>query len=171
MIWHRIAGDRLRDSGLFRDVCVHGAKVRATLDPACFVDVPYDPTTGSYSYALIDLRLPWPGDKRLLGWDDYPHEGITEIEALPGYPHHFQRRAADGAWVYEPSPMRGEIGSDMDFLIQAICAYLQSSCRCAWSHAGSTGERAAGGHLTGLPRPVRCPPAARSPVLRTAVSQ
>ena len=56
MIWHQLVRNALTASGLFRDVVLVGAKVRATLDEARFFDVHYDPTTGSYSYALIDLR-------------------------------------------------------------------------------------------------------------------
>jgi hypothetical protein len=50
----------------------------------------------------------------------YPHEGVEAIRQLPGYPHHFQRRASDGAWIFEESSMRGdverEIGLVLDFL-------------------------------------------------------
>lgn len=65
IIWHKLVRNKLLASRLFRDVSLVGAKVRATLDEVQFLDIHYDPTTGSYSYALIDLRLPFPGDKRL----------------------------------------------------------------------------------------------------------
>lgn len=54
-----------------------GAKVRAVIDEARSFDIHYDPTTKGYSYALVDLRLPYPDDKQLFGWDDYPHEGVV----------------------------------------------------------------------------------------------
>ena len=43
-----------------------------------FLDIFYDPTTKSYSYSLVDLELTYKGDKRIFGWDDYPHEGVEE---------------------------------------------------------------------------------------------
>ncbi len=102
-----------------------GAKVRAVIDDARFLDIHYDPTTKSYSYALIDLSLRYPGDKRLFGWDDYPHECVAEIERLESYPHHFQRRGADGRWIFEASSMRGDIQQEMDTVIAFVKAYLQ----------------------------------------------
>lgn len=124
MIWHKGVQETLRASGLFRSIQLRGAKVRAALDDVRFLDIHYDPSTGSYSYALIDLRLPYPGDKRVFGWDDYPHEGIAEIEALESYPHHFQRRSEDGRWIYEASPMRGEIEREPAMVLEAIRTYL-----------------------------------------------
>jgi hypothetical protein len=56
MPWYKEVIEKLRGSHLFRDVQLVGGKVQ------------------SYSYALTDLRLAYPGDKRLFGWDDYPHE-------------------------------------------------------------------------------------------------
>ena len=106
MAWHQTVILKLRASGLFQEVRVVGAKVRASIGAALFVDIHFDPTTGSYSYALIDLTSLYPGDKRVLGWDDYAHEGVVELERLPTFPHHFQRRDADGRWSFEPSPMR-----------------------------------------------------------------
>ena len=102
-----------------------GAKVRASLNEARFVDIYFDPTTQSYSYALIDLSLPYPGDKRVFGWDDYPHEAVFEIQQLESYPHHFQRRAEDGSWTFEASPMRGDLKRDIDTVIAAVKVYLQ----------------------------------------------
>ena len=85
MIWHKPVLKRLETSRLFSRVSLVGAKVRAVVDEARFLDLHYDPTTGSYSYAFIDLGLPYPGDKRLFGWDDYPHEGVAEIEQLESH--------------------------------------------------------------------------------------
>lgn len=125
MLWHKVVLQRLEASGLFGEVGLVGAKVRAVIDEARFLDIHYDPTTESYSYALIDLGLPYAGDKRLFGWDDYPHEGVIEIEKLKSYPHHFQRRAEDGSWIFEASPMRGDIEHEMDTVIAVVRAYLQ----------------------------------------------
>ena len=71
-------------------------------------------------------RLPQPGDKRLLGWDDYPHEGVTEIARLESYPHHFHRRAEDGSWIFEASPMRGDIEGEIAAVIAAVKEHLQA---------------------------------------------
>jgi len=125
MAWHKVILRKLEASGLFAEVGLVGAKVRAVVDEARFLDIHYDPTTESYSYALIDLGLPYPGDKRLFGWDDYPHEGVIEIEKLKSYPHHFQRRAEDGSWIFEASPMRGDIEHEMDTVIAVVRAYVQ----------------------------------------------
>jgi hypothetical protein len=125
MIWHKAVRNKLDASGLFHEVLLVGAKVRATLDDARFFDVHYDPTTGSYSYALIDLSLPFAGDKRVMGWDDYAHEGVAEIKALASYPHHFQKRAKDGHWVFEESPMRGDVIREMDIAVAHIRSYLE----------------------------------------------
>lgn len=124
MVWHKTVTEKLRATGLFSEVSLVGAKVRAALDEARFLDIHFDPTTRSYSYALIDLRLPYPGDKRLFGWDDYPHERRTEIQQLESYPHHFQRRAEDGSWIFEPSPMRGDTEHEIDAVLTAVQAYL-----------------------------------------------
>lgn len=88
-VWHKAVRENLRDCGLFSEITLIGAKVRAILTDTQFVDIHFDPTTRSYSYALIDLRLPYPGDKRVFGWDDYPHENTEAIRQLDGYPHHF----------------------------------------------------------------------------------
>ena len=125
MLWHKVVLQRLEASGLFSEVGLVGAKVRAVIDEARFLDIHYDPTTESYSYALIDLGLPYLGDKRLFGWDDYPHEGVVEIEKLKSYPHHFQSRAQDGSWIFEASPMRGDIEHEIATVIAIVRAYLQ----------------------------------------------
>lgn len=96
MIWYKSVIEKLHASGLFGEVGLIGAKVRASLDETRFLDIYFDPATRSYSYALIDLTLAYPGDKRLVGWDDYPHEGVTAIEQLESYPHHFQEDQARG---------------------------------------------------------------------------
>jgi len=123
--WYKEVIDKLLASELFSEVNLIGAKVRASLDETRFLDLHYDPTTHSYSYALIDLELPHSGDKRLFGWDDYPHERVAELRHLESYPHHFQRRTEDGAWIFEVSPMRGNIQEEVDTLIAVLRAYLQ----------------------------------------------
>ncbi len=124
-VWHKGIVEKLRSSGLFGQVSLLGAKVRASIDETRYLDMHFDPTTQSYSYALVDLGLPSPGDKRLFGWDDYPHEGVLVIRQLESYPHHFQKRAEDGGWIFEVSPMRGDIDRDVDAVVTVVRAYLQ----------------------------------------------
>ncbi len=124
MLWHGPVLQRLRESGLFVQVIIVGAKVRASLSDTMFLDIHYDPTTGSYSYALIDLTSPYVGDKRILGWDDYPHEGIEAIRRMRSYPHHFQRRAPDGQWLFEESEMRGDIEREIELVLEVIRRHL-----------------------------------------------
>jgi len=126
MIWHKAVLQELKASHLFGQVSLIGAKVRAIVDEAHFLDLYYDPTTQSYSYAFIDLTLPYPGDKRLFGWDDYPHEGVAQIEQLESYPHHFHRRAKNGSWIFEASPMRGDIVHEIDTVIAIVKNHLQT---------------------------------------------
>jgi hypothetical protein len=123
--WYKEVIDKLLASGLFTEVNLLGAKIRASLDETRFLDLHYDPGTRSYSYALIDLKLAYPGDKRLFGWDDYPHEGVGELQDLESYPHHFQRRSEDGSWIFEESPMRGEIQVEVDTVIAGLRTHLQ----------------------------------------------
>ena len=123
-VWYKAVIKTLQASGLFSEVSLVGAKVRASLDETRFLDIHLDPTTKSYSYALIDLRLPYLGDKRVFGWDDYPHQGVVEIQHLERYPHHFQKRAEDGSWIFKPSPMQGDIDHEIDTVIAAVKAYL-----------------------------------------------
>jgi len=123
--WHKAVSEKLRACGLFNEVSLVGAKIRAVLDDTRFLDIHLDPTTQSYSYALIDLRLPYPGDKRLFGWDDYPHEEVTQIRQLQSYPHHFQRRGEGGRWLFESSPMRGDIEHEIDVVIVVVKTYLK----------------------------------------------
>jgi len=125
-MWYRQVIKVLKASGIFSEVRVVGGKVRATIDASRFLDIHYDPTSGSYSYALIDLRLPYPGDKRLFGWDDYPHEGIAELQELDSYPHHFQFRQGQ-EWIFEDSPMRGEIEREMEIVVERVKAFLSKS--------------------------------------------
>ena len=124
MSWYRAVIEKLTRVGIFEEVSIVGAKIRAGIDETTFLDIYYDPTTQSYSYALIDLKLPYPGDKRVLGWDDYPHEGMKEIENLESYPHHFQRRKEDGTWFFEKSRMRGKVEDEVDIVIAKIEDYL-----------------------------------------------
>jgi len=124
-VWYKEVLDKLIASGLFSEVNLVGAKVRASLDETRFLDAHYDPTTHSYSYALIDLKLPHSGDKRVFGWDDYPHEGVSELQELESYPHHFQRRAEDGGWIFEASAMRGDIQDEIDAVIAALRDHLR----------------------------------------------
>jgi hypothetical protein len=124
-VWYKEVLDKLIASELFGEVSLVGAKVRASIDETRFLDVHYDPITRSYSYALIDLNLPHPGDKRLLGWDDYPHEGVSELQELESYPHHLQRRTEDGGWVFEASAMRGDVQDEIDAVIAALRDYLR----------------------------------------------
>jgi hypothetical protein len=124
MSWYRAVIKKLKQAGIFAEVNIVGAKVRAVIDETTFLDIHYDPTTGSHSYALIDLKLPCKGDKRVFGWDDYPHEGVKGIEGLKSYPHHFQRRREDGKWLLEGSEMRGDVEREVEAVIVEIRAYL-----------------------------------------------
>jgi len=123
MAWYKSVLRRLEKVGVFVEVKIVGAKVRAVVDKTVFLDIHYDPATESYSYALIDLNLPYKGDKRIFGWDDYPHEGTLEIEALKSYPHHFQRRR-EGEWIFEESEMRGNIETEIEAVIMEVKSYL-----------------------------------------------
>lgn len=97
--------------------------MRAFIREELYVNIYYDPTTSSYSYALIDQTLPNPGDKRVFGWDDYPHENVPEIKQMESYPHHFQKRSQE-KWIFEESSMRGDIEREMDLVIKAVKDYL-----------------------------------------------
>jgi hypothetical protein len=123
-VWHGLVLEKLRESGLFTEVALVGAKVRASTSEALFLDIHYDPTTGSYSYALVDPTSPFPGDKRILGWNDYPHEGVESIQRLSSYPHHFQRRSPSGEWLFEESEMRGDIERDMGLVLDTLRRHL-----------------------------------------------
>jgi len=135
-IWHASIIRILRQSGLFTDVQLAGGKVRAFLSQTLFLDIHYgrafgdhyDPTSGSYSYALIDPTLPYPGDngsrlryhKRALGWDDFPHPDYAALTRLASYPHHFQERLPDGTWRFTESIFRGEIETEIMEVINVI---------------------------------------------------
>ncbi len=121
MAWHSAVIRRLQQSGLFTTVQLVGAKVRASIDDARFLDIHFDPTTHSYSYALIDSMLDVPGDKRAFGWDDCPHPGEQSMTALPSYPHHFQLRMPGGQWCFQSSPFVGDVESE----IEVVLVYLQ----------------------------------------------
>lgn len=123
-MWHRRVVELLRESGVLADVTLVGAKIRASFGETLFLDIHYDPTTGSYSYALIDLTSPHAGDKRVLGWDDYPHEGVEHIRRLTSYPHHFQQRAADGAWQFQESPLHGDVEHEIELVLEMIKTHL-----------------------------------------------
>ncbi|MBI1744906.1 hypothetical protein HYR54_17825 [Candidatus Acetothermia bacterium] len=129
MSWHNKVIDKLTKAKIFSRVELVGVKIRATLDEDRFLDIYFDPTTGSYSYALIDLTLPYPGDKRAFGWDDYPHEHTPEIKKLRSHPHHFQRRSSESVWIFEESPMRGDVEKEISIVIQAVRHYLKKRKR------------------------------------------
>lgn len=124
MTWHKSVIVRLEASGLFRNVALVGGKVRASINATNFLDIHFDPGTRSYSYALIDRELPYSGDKRIFGWDDYPHEGVAEFKRLASYPHHFQERAPDGSWMFESSPMRGDIENELEIVLAKLKEFL-----------------------------------------------
>ena len=123
-IWYTAVLATLTESGLFKSVALEGAKVRAILNENRFLDVHFDPETHSYSYAVIDLALPYAGDKRLFGWDDFPHPGNTDLESLPSHPHHFQSRTPDGAWQFMASSFRGDVADEMIEVISYLRSYL-----------------------------------------------
>ena len=123
-MWHGPVLKSLRSSGLFVEVSLIGAKVRASLSETLFLDIHFDPTAGSYSYAFVDLTAPYSGDKRILGWDDYPHESVEAIRRLSSYPHHFQRRAPNGEWIFEESPMQGDVEREMSLVLDTLSRHL-----------------------------------------------
>jgi hypothetical protein len=123
-LWHAGVMRLLRESGLFVSVQLSGGKVRAMLSETRFVDIHFDPTSRSYSYALIDLTLTDPGDKRILGWDDYPYPGLPDLAKLASSPHHFQERLTDGSWMFAESTFRGEIENELAVVLAVINEYL-----------------------------------------------
>jgi hypothetical protein len=123
-LWHVGVIQLLRQSSLFSSVQLTGGKVRAWISETLFLDVHFDPLSHSYSYALIDLTLPYPGDKRVFGWDDYPHPGELELAALPGAPHHYQERRTDGAWRFVDSSFRGNLENELPIVLAVIADYL-----------------------------------------------
>ena len=46
------------------------------------------------------------------------------VQALASYPHHFQRRAEDGSWVFEASAMRGDVAQEMDAVVAVVRARM-----------------------------------------------
>ncbi|MBI3360716.1 MAG: hypothetical protein HY023_06360 [Chloroflexi bacterium] len=127
MAWYTDVRTRLQNSELFIGVELVGGKVRATVDANRFLDIHFDPTTHSYSYALIDLSLPYPGDKRLFGWDDFTHPGDPDLSHLSSHPHHFQERTADGKWRFMPSEFRGNIEVEIETVIDRVRQFLGKS--------------------------------------------
>ena len=125
MVWYRGVKQRLEDSKIFKEVLIVGAKVRAVISDTVFLEIYYDPTTKSYSYGLVDLKLPHKGDKRVFGWDDYPHEGVEKIKGLKTHPHHFQHREGD-KWIFKESPMQGDITKEIDIVLNTVLEYLKS---------------------------------------------
>lgn len=125
MSWYSRVKQKLEQANIFREVKIVGAKIRAEIDETTFLDIYYDPVSKGYSYALIDLKLPYPGDKRVFGWDDYPHEQAEEIKRLKSYPHHFQKREGQ-KWAYRESEMRGEIGREIEVIIDEVKSYLKT---------------------------------------------
>ena len=123
MAWHGEVRAKLKKYGVFKDVMVTGAKIRAVIDENRFLEIYFDPTTKSYSYGLVHLRLPYPSDKRIFGWDDYPHESVKEIRKLKSYPHHFQHRK-DDEWTFEESPMKGDVVNEVDKIMKVVLKYL-----------------------------------------------
>jgi hypothetical protein len=119
-IWHVPIIRQLKQSSLFSNVQLSGGKVRAQLTDTRFLDIHFDPTTKSYSYALIDLALPYPGDKRLFGWDDYPHPDHPDLVGLSSYPHHFQERLPDGQWRFSESKFHGDVEKEISEVTKTI---------------------------------------------------
>ena len=119
-IWHASVIRILRESGLFSDIQLVGGKIRAFLNQTRFLDIHFDLTTDSYSYALIDLTLSYAGDKRVFGWDDFPHPDYAALTSLKSYPHHFQERLGDGTWQFSESTFRGDVENDIREVIETI---------------------------------------------------
>ncbi|OGO73878.1 MAG: hypothetical protein COS37_04020 [Anaerolineae bacterium CG03_land_8_20_14_0_80_58_20] len=128
-IWHASIVRILRESGLFSNVELMGGKVRAFLNLTQFLDIHFDPTTTSYSYAVIDLTLSHAGDKRLFGWDDFPHPDYAALTSLASYPHHFQERLPDGKWQFSESAFRGDIENEIEEVIRFTENRLQTKDR------------------------------------------
>lgn len=125
MSWYKAVLQELRQANFIAEVKIVGAKVRALVDETTFLDIHHDRVSKGYSYALIDLKLPYPGDKRVFGRDDYPHEGIKEIKSMKSYPRHFQRRR-EGGWIFEESEMRGDVEAEIETVIAQVKAYLKT---------------------------------------------
>jgi len=125
-IWHASIVRILRESGLFSNVQLAGGKVRAFLSQTRFLDIHFDPTTNSYSYALIDLTLPYAGDKRLFGWDDYPHQDYAALQSLKSYPHHFQERLPNGEWKFSESTFRGDVENEIREVVEVVRQHTSS---------------------------------------------
>jgi hypothetical protein len=48
---------------------------------------------------------------------------VEKFRELKSYPHHFQKRLGE-AWIFEESPMRGNIESEIELVIEHLRAYL-----------------------------------------------
>jgi hypothetical protein len=118
--WHASVIRQLQANKLFASVQLTGGKVRALLTDTLFLDIHFDPTTNSYSYAVIDMTLPYPGDKRLFGWDDFPHPDAAGLTNLSSHPHHFQERLPDGTWKFSASFFQGNVEGDVDKVVKVI---------------------------------------------------
>ncbi len=127
MAWQNRVIDKLTKAKIFIQIELLGAKIRATVDEDRFLDVYFDPTTSSYSYAFIDLTLPFSGDQRAFGWDDYPHESAPKIRKLRSYPRHFQQRTSQSKpeWIFTESPLRGRVDKEIPIVIQEIKRYTR----------------------------------------------
>ena len=119
-IWHAGVIRLLRESGLFTDIQLAGGKVRAIINASIVLDIHFDPVSKSYSYAVIDLTLPYAGDKRLFGWDDFPHPDYPALTSMKCYPHHFQERLPDGKWRFAESIFRGSLESEIPEVVRVI---------------------------------------------------
>jgi hypothetical protein len=119
-VWYASVVRSLRADNLFSGVQLAGGKVRAFLSESRFLDIHFDPTTNSYSYAMIDLTLHYAGDKRLYGWDDFPHPDSPVLKSLSSYPHHFQVRLPDGTWHFSESNFRGNVEQEIHEVLRVI---------------------------------------------------
>ena len=53
------------------------------------------------------------------------YKAVIEKLLVDSYPHHFQRRAEDGSWIFEASPMRGDLEPEIDTVIAVVRTYLR----------------------------------------------
>jgi hypothetical protein len=49
--------------------------------------------------------------------------GMEKFRELKSYPHHFQKRLGE-TWIFEESPMRGNIESEIELVIEHLRAFL-----------------------------------------------
>lgn len=126
-LWHAAVIRLLEESKLFENIQRSGGKIRAVIRDNLFLDIHFDPVSRSYSYALIDLTSPFPGDKRIFGWDDYPHPGVPELQTLSSAPHHVQKRMDNGTWLFSISNFRGEIEEEIPEVLNTVREFLASN--------------------------------------------